>query len=230
MGKRDPRVDAYIASAAEFARPILEHLRELVHRGCPEVAETIKWGAPHFEHKGMLAGMAAFKAHATFGFWKGSLVLTSETEHDAMGQFGRLRSRADLPPDDEILGWVRVAARLNESGIRLPTPRKHAREPIPMPAELATALARPKHARARATFESLSPSHRREYLEWIAEAKTEATRAKRIATTLEWLAEGKTHSWKYQPGRPTTEAGAAPRAKPATRRKPTRNPVRRSGR
>ncbi|KAB2962148.1 MAG: hypothetical protein F9K18_10230 [Thermoanaerobaculia bacterium] len=200
MGKRDPRVDAYIASAAEFARPILQHLRELVHRGCPQVVETIKWGAPHFEHKGLLAGMAAFKAHATFGFWKGALVTGTEVEKEAMGQFGRLRSLADLPPDDEILGWVRVAARLNESGLRVPTPRKHPKPPIPVPADLAAALKQTKHACARVTFEAFSPSHRREYLEWITEAKNDVTRAKRIATTLEWLAEGKARNWKYASG------------------------------
>jgi hypothetical protein len=217
MGQKDPRVDAYIARAAPFARPILERLRALVHRGCPEVVETIKWSAPHFEHRGILAGMAAFKEHATFGFWKGALVVGPDHERDGMGQLGKLRSLADLPPDDEVLGWVRVAARLNESGIRVPTPPKHPKEPIPVPADLAAALRQRKHARARAAFEAFRPSHRREYLEWITEAKTEATRAKRLATTLAWLAEGKARNWKYQesgsPARPDTAAKrAVPRA------------------
>lgn len=223
MGKRDPRVDAYIASAAPYARPILEHLRELVHRGCPEAVETIKWGAPHFEHKGLLAGMAAFQEHATFGFWKGSLVTETPVEKEAMGQFGRLRALADLPPDDEILGWVRVAARLNESGIRAPTPPKHVKDPLPVPPELAAALRLRKHDRARATFEALSPSHRREYLEWIAEAKTGTTRARRLATTLEWLAEGKPRNWKYAPGNSQARGGRTA-GKAATARSGPRKP------
>jgi uncharacterized protein YdeI (YjbR/CyaY-like superfamily) len=207
MGTRDPRIDAYIAKSAPFARPILEKLRELVHRGVPGVVETLKWSAPAFDHHGPLAQMAAFKAHCTFGFWKGALVTETAKEGEAMGQFGRIGSLADLPPDQVIVEHARKAAALNEGGVKLERPQRRPKPEIPVPSDLAAALKR--NAKARATFEGFSPSHRREYLEWIVEAKTSDTRARRLATTLEWLAEGKPRNWKYQ--RP---AGGAKRAAP----------------
>ena len=221
MPTRDPRIDAYIAQAAPFARPILEKLRELVHRGCPEVVETIKWSAPAFDHHGPLAGMAAFKAHCAFGFWKGKLVFESEKEGEAMGSYGRLASLADLPPDRVVVGHVRKAAELNEGGVRLERPKKHPKPEIPVPPELASALK--KNARARATWEGFAPSHRREYLEWIVEAKRDDTRAQRLATTVEWLAEGKSRNWKYErPAKPAAKPAPTPkpRAAPAPKVKP----------
>ena len=213
MGTTDPRIDAYIAKAAPFARPILAHLRELVHRGCPEVVETIKWSAPAFDCRGPLAGMAAFKAHCAFGFWKGALVAKTGREDEAMGQLGRVASLADLPPDDVFVAHVRKAAELNERGIKAPAPPKRAKKEIPMPPELAAALK--KNARARAMFEGFSPSHRREYLEWIDEAKRAETRARRVATAVEWMAEGKPHNWKYQR---REKAATTVRAAPASRK------------
>lgn len=204
---RDPRIDAYIAKSAQFAKPILRHLRELVHRGFPEIEETIKWGMPHFDHHGIVCGMSAFKEHCAFGFWKGSLVVGSTREKDAMGQFGKIRSLADLPPDAAIVGWVRLAAELNARGDKVERPVKHPKKPIPMPADLKTGLA--KNAKARKTFDSFPPSGQREYLEWITEAKSPDTRARRLATTLEWLAEGKPRHWKYQ-----AKAAAAKKATP----------------
>jgi uncharacterized protein YdeI (YjbR/CyaY-like superfamily) len=198
MPKLDPRIDAYIAKAAPFARPILEKLRRLVHQGCPDVVETLKWSAPAFEFHGPLAQMAAFKNHCVFGFWKADLVTKSRKSHEAMGQFGRLARLADLPPDDVFLAYTRKAAELNAAGVKVPRPMKHPKRPIPIPADLAAELAKKKHAKAKATFDAFSPSHRREYLEWIVEAKRPETRAKRLATTLEWLAEGKPRNWKYQ--------------------------------
>ena len=197
MGTRDPRVDAYIARSAEFARPILSHLREIVHSACPEVEETLKWSAPHFMYRGMLAGMSAFKAHCAFGFWKGSLVTGGDggVEAQAMGQFGRITSLDDLPPRRVIIGYVKQAMKLNEEGVKTPKRRKTPKPEPLMPAELAAALA--KNAKARATFEAFSPSHRREYVEWIAEAKGEETRQRRLANALEWMAEGKARNWKY---------------------------------
>src|ERR1043166_2978957 len=121
MGKQDPRIDNYIAKSAEFARPILQHLRELVHRGCPEVEETLKWNMPSFVHKGLLCGMAAFKQHASFGFWKHELVVAKTGEKEAMGQFGRITSLKDLPPDTVLLEYIRTAAKLNEAGIKPPS-------------------------------------------------------------------------------------------------------------
>lgn len=197
MGTRDPRVDAYIARSAEFARPILTHLRDIVHSACPEVEETLKWNAPHFMYHGMLAGMSAFKAHCAFGFWRGSLVTGGDggIETQAMGQFGRITSLRDLPPKREIVGYVKKAMQLNEAGVKA-RPRKHPPRPeLPVPAELTAALR--KHPKARATFEAFSPSHQREYVEWIAEAKTDETRKRRLASALEWMSEGKSRNWKY---------------------------------
>ena len=198
MGTRDPRVDRYIADSPEFARPILTHLREVVHGACPEVVETMKWSRPHFEYNGLLCGMSAFKAHCAFGFWKGSLIFgKGGGVEDAMGQFGRITSVKDLPPKKVLAGYVRKAMELNDAGTTA-FPKKPAREPrpeLPVPDDLAAALG--KNRKARATFEGLSPSHRREYVEWITEAKREETRRQRLATTVEWLAEGKARNWKY---------------------------------
>lgn len=198
MAQRDTRVDEYIAQAPAFARPILAHLRAVVHAGCPKVQETLKWSMPSFEHEGILCGMAAFKAHCTFGFWKHGLVVDRGGERwkEAMGSFGRITSKADLPPRTELLRMVRTAVELNQRGVRAPQ-RKHApRKPPAMPPTLKAALARSK--RARGHFESFSPSHRREYMEWIGEAKSEATRERRLAQALEWLSQGKHRHWKYE--------------------------------
>lgn len=199
MATRDPRIDAYIAASADFAQPILRHLRELVHAACPTVEETMKWSFPHFMHEGMLCSMASFKAHCAFGFWKGALVLgEASRDTEAMGNLGRITRLEDLPPKTVLTGWIRDAMRLNEEGVMVPTRRKPAlrRHALAMPAELTAALQR--HPRARAHFEAFSPSQRKEYVEWVAEAKTDATREKRIATTIEWLTEGKPMHWKYQ--------------------------------
>lgn len=198
MGKRDPRIDAYIARSAEFARPILEHLRGTVHEACPQVEETMKWSMPHFMYEGMLCGMASFKAHCTFGFWKGALVLGEDgrAEKDAMGQFGRIERISDLPPKRTLVALIRRAMQLNEEGVKSPARARKPKPPAEVPDDLSAALAR--NRKARATFEGFSASQRREYVEWIAGAKREETRARRLATTLEWLAEGKPMNWKYQ--------------------------------
>ena len=197
MPRKDPRIDAYIAKSAKFAQPILKHLRALVHESCPDVVETIKWSMPHFDYEGVLCGMAAFKQHVTFGFWKGKLLLDTKglPVDEAMGQFGRITSVSDLPSVRAIAGYVKKAMKLNEDGVVVKREVK-ARKPIAMPAVLRSALV--KAPKARATYDGLSPSHRREYLEWVTEAKTEATRDKRIATTIEWLSEGKHRNWKYE--------------------------------
>ena len=197
MGKKDPRVDAYIKKAAPFAQPILKHLRAVVHEACPDVEETLKWGMPAFMHQGIMCGIAAFKHHCTFGFWKGKLVLggSMRPSDDAMGQFGQITTLAGLPSKQVIAGYVKKAAALNEAGIavkRLTRPKP----PLRTPADLRAALA--KNRRALATFEAFSPSARREYVEWVTEAKQPVTRARRIATTVEWVAEGKKRNWKYE--------------------------------
>ena len=198
MGTRDKRVDAYIAKSADFARPILEHIREVVHEGCPEVEETIKWGFPNFLHKGMLCNMAAFKEHCAFGFWKAKLVLDESDRRpdEAMGQLGRITRLADLPPRRKLVGYVKKARELNDAGVkvarrRAATPRA-ALEP---PAELIAALKKSK--KAKDSFEAFPPSHKREYIEWITEAKTDATRQRRLAQAIEWIADGKPRNWKY---------------------------------
>ena len=193
MPARDPRIDAYIARSAPFARPILKHLRAKVHEGCPDVVETIKWGSPHFEHHGMLCGMAAFKEHCAFGFWNRALEIPEK--RDAMGQFGCIQSLADLPKDSVLVGYVREAARLNERGKKIGPIRK-AKKPLPVPKELVSALK--KKAGATARFKALSPSRQREYCEWIVEAKRDVTREKRLKTAVDQIAEGKPLMWKYQ--------------------------------
>jgi len=198
VAKKDPRIDAYIRNAQPFAKPILKHLRRLVHEACPETEETIKWGFPHFDHRGqMLCGMAAFKAHMSFGFWKGSQLLGASSKNaEAMGDFGRIASLDMLPSDARIKSLVKAAMKLNDDGVKRVVRKKAApRKSAVVPRDLAAALA--TDAKAAATFEGFSPSHRREYIEWITEAKTEETRERRLATTLEWLAEGKPRNWKY---------------------------------
>lgn len=197
MGTQDPRIDAYIARQAAFARPILEHIRALVHEACPGVEETIKWGFPNFVHEGaLLCNMAAFQAHCSFGFWKGALLRESglKVSDEAMGQMGRLKTVRDLPAKAELRRLLKAAMKLNEEGVKVARPVKK-RAPIPVPADLEAALAR--NRKARETFEAFAPSHRREYLEWITEAKRAETRAKRLAQTIEWLAAGKQRNWKY---------------------------------
>lgn len=196
---RDPRIDAYIEHAAPFARPILAHVRALVHKACPQVEETIKWGMPTFVHAGgILCGMAAFKAHCAFHFWKGSLIvdLKHGTADEAMGQFGRVTRIADLPSKSVLKGYVKKAVQLNEAGVKPARPKRAPRPPAAVPDDLAAALRR--NQAARKTFEGFSPSQQREYVEWITEARREETRKSRLATTLEWLAEGKQRNWKYQ--------------------------------
>ncbi|MEO7794667.1 MAG: YdeI/OmpD-associated family protein [Thermoanaerobaculia bacterium] len=195
MPKIDPRVDAYIAMAAPFARPILEHLRDLVHRAEPRIEETIKWGAPFFVLEGIVCSMAAFKAHCGFGFWRAGRPEPSG-EDGAAGQFGRITAVGDLPADAKVIARIREAAERNRSGDKPDRPAPKARAPIAMTTEFRAALA--KSRPAMTTYEAFPPSQQREYLEWITEAKTEATRDKRIATSIEWLAEGKTRMWKYR--------------------------------
>lgn len=195
--KADPRVDAYTARQADFARPILIALRERVHAACPDIEESIKWGAPAFMYKGkQLAMMAAFKAHATFSFRHGRLVVDEQDKRvDAMGQFGRITSLADLPDPARFAAMVRKAARLIEEGVKPPAD-KTPKAPLETPADLRAALE--GNAAAAAVFEGFSPGAKREYVDWVVEAKRPETRARRIAQAVEWMAEGKKRNWKYE--------------------------------
>jgi hypothetical protein len=201
---RNPAVDAYIAKSADFARPILRHVRKLMHQGDPRIAETIKWGVPAFEHAGIVAMMAAFKRHVAFGFWSEKLIrekLGRDADRVfpkgvALGMGGRrYLSRAELPPDLAILRAVRLAVVLNESGVRPARARKR-KAPPKAPAYLSVALT--KNAKARATWARLTPAQQREYVDWLVDAKRDETRKKRLAQALEWLAAGKSRNWKYQ--------------------------------
>jgi uncharacterized protein YdeI (YjbR/CyaY-like superfamily) len=201
--KTDPRIDAYIASAAEFARPIMRHLRKLVHAACPEAEETIKWSAPTYLLGGrILCAMAAFKAHCAFRFWHGDLgdIIARDGQRktvSSMGHFGRIERLSDLPSDERMTRYIREAAKLNRSEKPArPRPAVAASKPeLPVPEDLAALFKKNKNAAA--TFENFSPSCRREYLVWIAEAKRTETRRKRLETTLEWLKEGRKLNWKY---------------------------------
>jgi hypothetical protein len=198
MPTTDPRIDAYIAKSADFAQPILKHIRSLVHAACPDVVETMKWSFPHFEHQGVLCSMAAFKQHCAFGFWKGKLFLPQGDElgDNAMGQFGRITSIDDLPSKKVLLGYIKQAVKLNEEGVKAPKPPKKEKGKLIVPPYFRAALKKSK--KAQATFDNFSPSHQREYVEWVTEAKQEATRERRLATAVEWLAEGKSKNWKYE--------------------------------
>jgi uncharacterized protein YdeI (YjbR/CyaY-like superfamily) len=195
---RDPRIDAYIDRQAEFARPILQHLRAVVHAAYPDVEEALKWGAPAFLHQGkLLCSMAAFKAHATFGFWKGALVAATEgLEKKAMGQFGRLTSMADLPDDATLKSMVRKAVALTEQGVKAVRPKKHPKPELAVPDDLQAAL--DSNPAARRHIGAFSLSVQREYVEWIIEAKRAETRARRVAQGVEWIAQGKKRNWKYE--------------------------------
>jgi uncharacterized protein YdeI (YjbR/CyaY-like superfamily) len=200
MASKDPRVDVYIAKAADFAKPILTHIRELVHQACPEVEENVKWSMPFFTYKGMLCHMAAFKTHCSMGFWKSAMVMgkdrSTKNSDSGMGQFGRITSLADLPSDKEILDYIKEAKRLNDEGVQKPAkPKPKGPRELAVPLELTAALK--KNKKALATFDGFSYSHKKEYVEWISEAKREETKAQRLATTVAWLSEGKPRNWKY---------------------------------
>ncbi len=193
---RDQRVDAYIARQADFARPILEHIRAAMHAAGPEIDEDIKWGMPAFTYKGKsLAGMAAFKAHATLGFWDREEVRGPDAKEGAMGDFGRIASIADLPGEAALADLIRRGAALIDAGAR-PVRNKSVKSPIAMPDDLAAALA--ANAAAQASYDGFPPSAQREYLEWVTEAKRPETRAKRLALAVEWMAEGKRRHWKHE--------------------------------
>jgi len=201
MKNHNPEVDAFIAQAPEFARPILTQVRAAFHAGCPELEERIKWGMPSFEYKGMLGGMAAFKQYVTFGFWKSRLMPDFEKTFSRPGRSSsmgaRIESLADLPPKKVLVAFVKEAKRLNDEGIKEPKRAAPSRSPrVTVPADLKAALA--KNAKARASFAAFAPSHKREYVQWIVEAKRPETRARRLATALVWLAAGKHRNWKYE--------------------------------
>jgi uncharacterized protein YdeI (YjbR/CyaY-like superfamily) len=197
MGTTDKRVDAYIAKSADFAKPILTHIRAVVHETCPDVEETMKWNFPHFVYKGMLCSMASFKEHCAFGFWNRQLVTGDPADAEregGMGQFGRLTKMSDLPSKKILAGYIKKAMTLNEQGVKPARPTKPKKELV-VPEYFIAALH--KNKKALAVFERFPPSHKREYVEWVTEAKGEDTRNRRLAQAVEWIAEGKQRNWKY---------------------------------
>lgn len=203
MGTKDPRVDAYIAKSAEFAKPILIHLRELIHDNCPTVIETMKWSFPHFTYKGpadraprILCSMASFKQHCAFGFWYIDNTSGNQQAAPAMGQYGRIASVADLPADKKLIKQIKDAIRVHDAGVK---PRVAARpaekKELEIPDCLTAALK--KNKKALAEFKQFNYSSKKDYVEWLDEAKTDATRKKRLDTAIEWIAEGKPRNWKY---------------------------------
>ena len=198
MGTKDPRIDAYIANSADFAKPVLDHIRKLVHATCPDVEETLKWRSPHFMYKGMLCGMASFKNHCAFGFWKGAMILGKDGQktEEAMGQFGKITDVSDLPKDEILVHYIREAIKLNDAGVKLPAKSKSKeRRELNIPDYFTAALR--KNKKAWTTFESFSPSHKKEYVEWMTEVKSEETRKKRLETAIDWISQGKVRNWKY---------------------------------
>jgi uncharacterized protein YdeI (YjbR/CyaY-like superfamily) len=202
MEQYDSRVDAYIAKAAPFSKPILEYIRQLVHETSPLITETIKWGFPFFEYKGVLCNMAAFKHHCSLGFWKVALLNDAgsvlKRGDGTAGSFGPITAITDLPSKDILVDFIHQAMALNENEVKVPAKKA--------PAEKKATLETPdyfldflaEHPKAKQTFESFSPSHKREYVEWIVDAKTDATRIKRMETAVELMSEGKSKNWKYQ--------------------------------
>jgi uncharacterized protein YdeI (YjbR/CyaY-like superfamily) len=202
MPTTNPAVDTYIANAAPFAQPILERIRRAFHKGCPELEEKIKWGVPSFEHKGMLGGMAAFKAHVSFGFWKASLM------DDPEGLFGgdckasfmgiKATDAKELPTQKVIVAYVKAAKKLNDDGVKLPSrkPGKRSAKDLDVPAYFLDAVK--ADAAAHTTWKGFSYTHQKEYVQWVTDAKREATRDKRLAQAVAWMAEGKSRNWKYR--------------------------------
>ena len=199
--KKDKRVDAYIANAQAFAKPILHHLRKLVHESCPNVTETMKWSFPYFDYKGMMCSMASFKDHCAFGFWKASIMsdpklLAMAQSESAMGHLGKIKSIKDLPSDKILSQYIKEACRLNEEGLKIARPKKTlTKKDVVVPADFKKALA--KNKKAMSVFDAFSNSNKKDYVDWVTEAKTAETRLKRLTIAIEWIAEGKIRNWKY---------------------------------
>ena len=203
MGKKDKRIDAYIEKAGDFAKPVLNHFRQLVHKACPDVEETWKWSFPHFDYNGgPLAHMAAFKQHCAVGFWKASLMKDNEQlmanakSETAMGHLGRITSIKDLPKDSVLIKFIHEGMKLNDMGIKIPVKKAKKAAEVEVPEYFTKAVKKNKDAFK--TWEAFSNSHRKEYVNWITEAKTEETRKKRLDTAVEWMSEGKGRHWKYK--------------------------------
>ncbi len=199
----DERIDEYISKSANFAKPILTNLRNVVHKACPQVKETMKWSFPHFEYAGRnLCSMASFKQHCAFTFWLGSVMkdedklLSTGSDKTAMGHFGQIKSLNDLPPDNILEQYIKEAMVLNEKGIKAPKKGKATLTELEVPEFFMTALKKTRNALSN--FKKFSPSQKKEYVEWLTEAKTEDTKNRRLQMAIEWIEEGKDRHWKYK--------------------------------
>jgi uncharacterized protein YdeI (YjbR/CyaY-like superfamily) len=202
MVQFDKRIDAYVENARDFAKPILNYLRSAVHKACPDVRETIKWGSPHFEYEGkILCAMASFHSHSAFVFRLGSMMkdprglMQTTGEKTGMGHFGRIKDVKDLPTEKVLIQYIKEAMSLTEMGVKVPKAKASARKELVVPDDFIKVLK--KNKMAYANFQDFTYSNKKEYVEWITEAKTSETRDKRIATSVEWLEEGKARNWKY---------------------------------
>ena len=201
MSQRYPSVDAYLRKAPAFAQPIIEHLREVVHAACPEVEECIKWNCPFFVYRGPVCAVAAFKAHCRIGFWKADVLRKGPAAAAALASLERVTQVSEFPSRAALTALVQGAVKLNEDGVLAEwqkAQQERRKNPVPVKPPPALAAALKKNARARKTWDAFTPSHRRDYVVWIAAAKTDETRDRRVQQTVEWLAEGKTRHWKYQ--------------------------------
>jgi uncharacterized protein YdeI (YjbR/CyaY-like superfamily) len=202
MSVYDPRIDAYIEKAAPFAQPVLNHLRALIHVTCPDVEETVKWGMPHFEYHGRTQfNFAAFKQHCAFGFWLASLMTDTKgilqlAEKASMGSLGRIESLKDLPSDAVMKSYIKQSMKLTDDGVKVKKEVKAPSAEMEVPDYFMAALK--KNKKALAVFEKFAPSQRKEYIEWLTDAKREETRDKRMTEAIGWIAEGKQRHWKYQ--------------------------------
>jgi uncharacterized protein YdeI (YjbR/CyaY-like superfamily) len=201
MIAKNPPIDAYIAKSAAFAKPILTHLRKLVHQACPTAEEKIKWSFPHFDYKGeMMCSMAAFKQHCVFGFWKAALMkdkllMKNARSEVAMGHLGKITTLKDLPPDKKIIAWIKEAMQLNDQGLTVQKTKPLPATALTIPDYFSKAVK--KNKKAWNTFDAFSPSAKKEYVQWVTEAKAAETRNKRLMQAIEWMAEGKPRNWKY---------------------------------
>ena len=199
MGNRNKLIDEYIEKAAPFAKPILSHIRELIHEAWPEIEETIKWKVPVYEYKGIVCATGAFKTHCAFNFFKAKLMkdpyhVFSEQFSDAAGQFGKLLTVSDLPSDSILREYIQEAAKLNTDKIKGPAKKKEDADHL-IPNDLSIALK--NNPIAQKQFETMSLGYKKEYIDWLLDAKMDATRQKRLETAIEWIAEGKPRNWKY---------------------------------
>ncbi len=198
----NPKVDEYIAKSSDFAKPILEHIRQIVHENVPNVEEKIKWGMPFFDYKGeMLCHIAAFKQHCVIGFWKAALMsdpslLENAKGETSMGHLGKINSLADLPTDSKLIEYLKEAMVLNDKGLKIVKPKPEKLVELPLPDDFKEKLV--ENPLAIEYFENRSASFRKEYIVWITDSKTEATRQTRIEQAVEWISEGKSRLWKYE--------------------------------